>query len=84
MGFFPYVSASHQRWVKNYKPAILIRDHGRYLRLDVADRTASVAEWNRPRWGALAGGLLALGLLGWVLARRRPRSGVGGGKGAGS
>ena len=82
MGFFPYVSASHQRWVKNYKPAILVRDHGRYLRLDVADRTASVSAWNEPRWGALAGGLLALGLLVWVLARRRPRAGVGEGQGA--
>ena len=35
-GFFPYASAAAQSWVHNSKPAILIRDHGRYLRLDVA------------------------------------------------
>jgi len=64
MGYFPYTSASHQRWVKNYKPAILIRDHGRYLRLDVADRVASQAAWNRPVWWPLV--LIALALVALV------------------
>jgi hypothetical protein len=61
MGFYPYASAAAQRWVKNYKPAILIRDHGRYLRLDVADRVASQAAWNRPVWWPLV--LMALAVL---------------------
>jgi ABC-type transport system substrate-binding protein len=68
MGYFPYTSAAHQRWVKNYKPAILVRDHARYLRLDVPDRVAAVAQWNRPvRWPLLLMGALLLVL---VLAAR--------------
>jgi ABC-type transport system substrate-binding protein len=77
MGYFPYVSAAHQRWVKNYKPAILIRDHGRYLRLDVADRMAAQAEWNRPVWWplfAIGAGVLALVLLARAQFRRRERT----------
>jgi ABC-type transport system substrate-binding protein len=76
MGFYPYASAAAQRWVKNYKPAILVRDHGRYLRLDVDDRVASQAAWNRPVWWPLGLiGALALALL-WVARshfRRRER-----------
>jgi hypothetical protein len=53
MGFFPYASAAAQRWVYNYKPAILVRDQGRYLRLDVAQRVAAHASWNRPVWWPL-------------------------------
>jgi hypothetical protein len=76
MGYFPYVSAAHQRWVKNYKPAILIRDHGRYLRLDVADRVAAQAAWNRPTWWpllALVAALLALVAVAHAQFRRRER-----------
>ena len=32
-----------QSWVENSKPAILIRDHGRYLRLDADERAAKLA-----------------------------------------
>lgn len=76
MGYFPYSSAATQRWVHNYKPAILVRDHGRYLRLDVADRVAALAQWNRPRWwpvAVLAAALLALVLLARAQLRRRER-----------
>jgi len=69
MGFFPYASAAAQRWVHNYKPAILIRDHGRYLRLDLEDRVASIAAWNRPVWWPLALLAAAAALLAWVGAR---------------
>ena len=75
-GYFPYTSGAAQRWVHNYHPAILIRDHGRYLRLDVADRVASLAEWNRPVWWPLlpiAGALLALLVLARAQFRRRER-----------
>lgn len=69
MGFFPDASAAHQRWVRNYKPAILIRDHGRYLRLDVNDRAATVAAWNRPVWWPVV--LIVAGLAALVWAARR-------------
>jgi ABC-type transport system substrate-binding protein len=72
MGYFPYTSGAAQRWVHNYRPAILIRDHGRYLRLDVQDRVASLAAWNRPVWWPL-GLLLAAAATLWWLARRTLR-----------
>ncbi len=53
MGFFPYSSAAAQHWVYNYKPAILVRDHGRYLRLDSQERVAAHAAWNKPVWWPL-------------------------------
>jgi len=68
-GFYPYSSVAKQRWVHNMKGAILIRDHGRYLRLDVDDRVASLAAWNKPTWWPLALiAALAVALL--LLARR--------------
>lgn len=63
MGFFPDASAAHQRWLRNYKSAIPVRDHGRYLRLDLSDRVASLQAWNRPVWWPLllaGAGLAAL------------------------
>jgi ABC-type transport system substrate-binding protein len=76
MGYFPYASAATQAWVQNYKPAILIRDHGRYLRLDVDKRVASLAAWNRPLWWPVV--LLVIGAAALVAAavrtlRRRER-----------
>lgn len=76
MGFFPYASAAVQSWVTNSKPAILIRDHGRYLRLDVPQRVAKLAQWNRPVWWPLAAlGALALLAVLYVRSalRRRER-----------
>ena len=61
MGFFPHASTALQSWVHNSKPAILIRDHGRYLRLDPEDRVEKLAEWNDPtRWplALLLGGVV--------------------------
>jgi ABC-type transport system substrate-binding protein len=72
MGFFPDASAARQRWVHNYQPAILIRDFGRYLRLDVPDRVAALAAWNRPLWWPLAL-LAAVAVALWVLGRRTLR-----------
>lgn len=61
MGFYPYASAAVQSWVSNSKPAILIRDHGRYLKLDPEKRAASVAEWNKPvRWPLAVLGLVVV------------------------
>ncbi len=53
MGFYPWASAAVQGWVQNSKPAILIRDHGRYLRLNVPAREAALAAWNKPVWWPL-------------------------------
>ena len=71
-GFYPYASVAIQEWMSNSKPAILIRDHGRYLRLDANERTARLGDWNRPLWWPLA--LLAvLAVVGVWLARKTLR-----------
>jgi ABC-type oligopeptide transport system substrate-binding subunit len=75
-GYFPFSSAAVQHWVYNSKPAILIRDQGRYLRLDPAERVARLATWNRPIWWpVIAGALLALVLIAIAVRsfRRRER-----------
>jgi len=53
-GFYPYASVAIQSWMSNSKPAILIRDHGRYLRLNAQQRTVKLTEWNKPVWWPLA------------------------------
>jgi ABC-type transport system substrate-binding protein len=68
-GYFPYASVAVQRWIHNSKPAILIRDHGRYVRLDTAARTASLKAWNRPVWWPLVLIVGAVGALVWGARR---------------
>ena len=75
-GFFPYTSVAVQSWVSNSKSAILVRDQGRYLRLDVPQRLAKQHEWNRQVWWPLALGIAALAFLvflGMRSLRRRER-----------
>jgi len=75
-GYFPFSSGAAQTWVHNYKPAVLVRDHGKYLRLDVPERVRLQAEWNQPVWwplGLLALAAAALGFGGWRSLRRRER-----------
>lgn len=62
-GYFPYASAAVQHWVYNSKPAILIRDHGRYLRLDVDERRRAQAAWNKPVWWPMVALLVVVALL---------------------
>ena len=69
MGFFPYSSAAVQQGVHNSKPAILLRDQGRYLRVDVPTRVAKLKEWNHPVWWPLT--LIAALALALVLIARR-------------
>ena len=72
MGFFPHASAAAQQWVHNYKPAILVRDHGRFLRLDVPQRVAAHGAWNKPHWWPLL--LLLAAVVGlWWMGRRTLR-----------
>jgi ABC-type transport system substrate-binding protein len=75
-GFYPYSSAAVQHWVYNSKPAILIRDHGRYLRVDVEERRRAQAAWNKPVWWPMV--VLTLAFAGLLLVavqafRRRER-----------
>jgi ABC-type transport system substrate-binding protein len=72
MGFYPWASNAVQSWVKNTKPAILIRDHGRYLKLDVPAREAALAAWNKPVWWPLLPIVAALLAL-FVFTRRSMR-----------
>ena len=53
-GYFPYSSGAFQPWVHNAKPAVMIRDMGRYYRIDTADRVRRQAEWNQPVWWPVA------------------------------
>ncbi len=72
-GFYPYASAAVHSWVSNSKPAILIRDHGRYVRLDVDKRATALAEWNKPVWWPLLVLVAALVLMVWVARRALQR-----------
>ena len=76
-GFFPYASAAVQSWVHNSKSAILVRDQGRYLRLDVAERVKRQKEWNEPVWWPallLWAALVALVAVALRSFRRRERT----------
>ncbi|MDQ6627896.1 MAG: ABC transporter substrate-binding protein [Pseudomonadota bacterium] len=76
-GYFPYSSAAVQHWVYNSKPAILVRDQARYLRLDPAERVARLKTWNKQVWWPLALGaglVAALVLIAVQSFRRRERT----------
>ncbi len=73
MGFFPWASAAAQQWVHNFKPAVLVRDHGRYMRLDVPQRLAALRSWNQPVWWPLALAAAAVLALVWVARRQLKR-----------
>lgn len=76
-GYFPFASAAYQSWVHNGKPAILVRDMGRYYRIDSEARVARQAEWNEPVWwplAALAAALVAGAAIAMRSFRRRERT----------
>lgn len=75
-GYFPYASGAFQAWVHNAKPAVLVRDMARYLRIDAAERARRQAAWNHPVWwpvGLAAAGLILLVALVLRSWRRRER-----------
>jgi hypothetical protein len=45
-----------------------VRDHGRYLKVDVAKRQASLAAWNQPVWWPLVL-LAAIVVVAWLYIR---------------
>jgi ABC-type transport system substrate-binding protein len=59
-GYVPYASAAVQSWLKNTRPNSLIRDPGRYMRLDLQARQQRLAEWNQAVWWPMVLGLVAL------------------------
>lgn len=69
MGFFPHASAAVQHWVYNSRPAVLVRDQGRYLRVDTAERVARQKDWNKPVWWPAVLMVAAVVLLVVVAAR---------------
>ena len=75
-GYFPHASAAVQHWVYNSKPSLMVRDHGRYLRLDVAERQQRQAQWNQPVWWPVILGLIGLAaVVAWLIhsLKRRER-----------
>lgn len=75
-GYFPYSSGAFQSWVHNAKPAVLVRDMARYVRIDAAERVRRQAEWNRPVWWPVVIGVAGLiGVVGLAVRsfRRRER-----------
>jgi ABC-type transport system substrate-binding protein len=75
-GYFPYASGAFQPWLHNAKPSIIVRDIGRYYRVDAAERARLQAEWNRPVWWPMVLlGLAIVGVLAWgrQAFRRRER-----------
>ncbi len=76
-GFFPYNSAAVQGWLHNARPTVLIRDPGRYMRLDTATRVAKLREWNDPVWWPVVlMGLAGAGVVWFALRsfKRRERT----------
>jgi ABC-type transport system substrate-binding protein len=63
-GVFPYASGAYQQWVRNGQPSVMIRDEGKYMRIDSALRARLLPQWNRPVYWPL--GLLALGVVALV------------------
>jgi ABC-type transport system substrate-binding protein len=75
-GFNPKGAGTYQQWVYNGKPTAIIRNMLPYLRIDPAQRTARIAEWNEPiRWPLLLiAALLLVALVpAWLGYRRRER-----------
>ena len=68
-GYWPYVALAFQPWVHNGKPGIMVRDMGRYYRVDAKQRSALQKAWNKPIWWPMLA-LLALVLAIYWATRR--------------
>ena len=75
-GYFPFASGAYQPWLYNGKPTIMIRDMAKFYRLDPAQRSARLAQWNHPTWWPpilLTALVLLVIYLAWRAFRRRER-----------
>lgn len=68
-GYWSFSGLAFQSWVYNGKPGVVIRDVARYYRVDAAERTRKIAEWNHPIWWPLALLLGGCGLIAWNTRR---------------
>ncbi len=68
-GFWPFVGMAYQPWVYNGKPSIVVRDVLRYARIDAAQRSRKISEWNHPIWWPMALLVLGGGLIVWRTRR---------------
>ncbi len=68
-GYFPYASGAYHRWVHNGKPSIMVRDQAQYYRLDLANRSQSLKDWNQPAYWPVAALLALLFGMGWWAVR---------------
>jgi ABC-type transport system substrate-binding protein len=76
-GYFPYSTSAVQHWLYNARPTVMLRDPGRYMRLDPAERVARMHEWNRPVWWPvllIIAGIVAVVLLAMRSFRQRERT----------
>lgn len=68
-GYFPYASGAYHRWVHNGKPSIMVRDQAQYYRLDTADRSNSLRQWNHPVYWPVVALVALIGLMAWWAVR---------------
>ncbi|MDC8783863.1 ABC transporter substrate-binding protein [Roseateles koreensis] len=68
-GYWSYSGSAFQSWLYNGKPGVVVRDATRYLRLDTAQRSAKIAQWNHPVWWPLGVLLVGCGLIFWRTRR---------------
>jgi ABC-type transport system substrate-binding protein len=68
-GYWSYSGLAFQPWLHNGKPGVVIRDAARFLRLDVAERTKKIAEWNQPIWWPLLLLLAGVAAIAWATRR---------------
>lgn len=76
-GFHPKAYSLQHGWVHNRKPGSIVRNTLKYQRVDVAQREAARAEWNRPvLWPLIVVGLLFAALIAPAFAywRRHERA----------
>ena len=64
-GYFPYSSGAYHRWVRNGKPSIMVRDQAQYYRLDTAERSRSLQDWNHPVYWPVLAVLAVLAAMAW-------------------
>ncbi len=76
-GYYPYAAGAFQPWLSNGKQSVMIRDMGKYYRIDAAMRAQKQREWNQPTYWPmfLLAAIIALAIFPIVrLWRRREKA----------